>query len=147
MSAQPEKHEIFDWELPFKFGENEFETERWCVLEEFHMPLLFISESGNLLLLLEEGDDYEDEWLLIKCPIALAIQYLAGSKSLHDLIFNSATDVYRVLWNVNKDHLDVVEKISSDKRLEYLIAGLDLTSKIYRTNKTESLLKFFTQEV
>jgi len=138
-----EKYEIFDWELPFKYNESKIKTELWSVLKEYHMPILFISENGNLLFLLEEGENNEDKWLLIKSPMTITVELLEGRISIQDLLSRPSTDIYLVIWDISKDHLDILEKISAE-RLRELTTGIDLTVKLRKNNKIEKVLKYFT---
>jgi len=143
LSTKPnEKYEIFDWELPLKYNESKIKTELWSVLKEYHMPILFISENGYLLFLLEEGESNEDKWLLIKSPMTITLELLEGRISIQDVLFHPSTDIYLVIWDISKDHLDVLEKISTE-RLKELTTGFDLTVKLIKNNKIEKVLKYF----
>ncbi len=137
---------LFDWFISIQI-EDELIDESWVVLEEYHMPLSFVSERGKLLLLFEEREDSEnDDWLLIVNPdINQIVSYLKGEIPLKKVLENELTEVYLINWDVNKDLLTQIRKFSKQELWE-LLDDVYLEELFYTEDKEkiERILRYFT---
>jgi hypothetical protein len=122
--------EMFEWEFTFQSQNidipKNITTEEWEELIWYDFPIAFISKNGNFLFFIQEAEEGEYWFLIYVNNINVTINYLQNKLTYQELLLSNDTNVFLVLWDVDKEFLEIIRELNKHElEQEYRNLGKD----------------------